>query len=258
MDQEQRGDRERNQPGIELPERRDREPEGREHEVGREALEREDAGLTQRMSARERDHRREHHVVRRDGDGARDEPGGRPPQLLVGDQPVRVQHDRGCPPRRQVAERVVADVEALDVPGVAFLEPLRHVHHDTHRAQRAPAAAAARSESGRPTRCGTPCSRDVRTTYVCEIAAPATRIPNVVHFDVATSPSRSRSGRAAAVAADPGRDTVGGSGPAEACGDAARNAPRAVHSRARHRSGSLSFAEASPSAPSRAGRSAPG
>ena len=47
VDQEQRRDRERDQPRVQVPERRDREPERREDEVGREALEGEDTGLAQ-------------------------------------------------------------------------------------------------------------------------------------------------------------------------------------------------------------------
>ena len=53
VNQEQRRDRKRDQPRVEVPERGDGEAERREDEVGREALEREDAGLPQRVAAGE-------------------------------------------------------------------------------------------------------------------------------------------------------------------------------------------------------------
>ena len=53
VNQQQRRDRERDQPRVEVPERGDGEAERREDEVGREALEGEDAGLAQRVAAGE-------------------------------------------------------------------------------------------------------------------------------------------------------------------------------------------------------------
>ena len=54
-------------------------------------------------------------------------------RLSSGIEPVGAQQQRRRPPRRQVAERVVADVEALDVPGVPLLQPLGHVHDDAQQ-----------------------------------------------------------------------------------------------------------------------------
>ena len=85
----------------------------------------------QRVAAGEADHRREDDVVRRrraTTQAAR--PASAQRRLSSGISPSARSSERGRPPRRQVAERVVADVEALDVPGVPLLEPLGHVHDD--------------------------------------------------------------------------------------------------------------------------------
>ena len=63
VDEQQRRDRERDQPRVAHPEGGDPDAERREHEVGREALEREEAGLAQGVAAREVQHRRQQEVV---------------------------------------------------------------------------------------------------------------------------------------------------------------------------------------------------
>ena len=65
MDQQQRRNREGQQPGVDVPESRDADTESREHEVGREALEREDAELPDRVAVEEVQHRRKQDVIDR-------------------------------------------------------------------------------------------------------------------------------------------------------------------------------------------------
>ena len=60
-------------------------------------------------------------MVERDEDDRRDEAGQRELELRA-EAGVADHLDR--PPRRQAVQRVVGDVERLDVPGVADLQPL--------------------------------------------------------------------------------------------------------------------------------------
>ena len=96
-------------------------PRQGEDEVGREAFHREEAGAAERVPAREVQHRREHRVVQGDEDDRGHEAGER--ELEVRPQPG-ASHQLDCAPRREPVERVVGDVERLDVPGVANLQPL--------------------------------------------------------------------------------------------------------------------------------------
>ena len=134
VDQEQRRDRERDQPRVQVPERGDREAERREDEVGREALEREDA-RPRAASGRGRGvtigARTMWFAPTATTQAAR--PASAQRRSSSGIEAVRAQEQRGRPPRRQVPERVVADVEALDVPGVPLLQPLGHVHDDAEQ-----------------------------------------------------------------------------------------------------------------------------
>ena len=129
MNQEERGDGGGKQIGIPAPEARKCDTETREDEVCGEAVPREEPCFTERVSPREVEHRREKEVVHEDEDDTGCEAGdchfglAREPQVL---------HERNDPPRRQSVQRVVADVEALDVPGVANLQPFRNVLHDAH------------------------------------------------------------------------------------------------------------------------------
>ena len=68
VNQEHRGDRERDQPRIRVPERREHDTERREHELGREPVEGEEARLTDRVPVAEEQHRGEHRVVQPDED----------------------------------------------------------------------------------------------------------------------------------------------------------------------------------------------
>jgi hypothetical protein len=68
VDQEERGDGGRKQPGVPRPDGGERDAECREDEVRGEALGREEAGLPQRVPAREVEHGGEEHVVEGDED----------------------------------------------------------------------------------------------------------------------------------------------------------------------------------------------
>ena len=131
-------------------------------------------------------------------------------RLSSGIEPVGTQQQRGRPPGREVAERVVADVEALDVPGVALLQPLGHVHDDAEQRDELGRQQQARSGSGRPRRCGTPCRGPCAPCRCAIAAAPAARTRNVVHFDVCELSSRISRGSVAAMRGDPDRDAVRG------------------------------------------------
>jgi hypothetical protein len=49
---------------------------------------------------------------------------------VAADDAVEVEHELRGPPRRERVQGVVADVEALDVPGVALLQPFGHARDD--------------------------------------------------------------------------------------------------------------------------------
>ena len=78
VDQEERRERERDQPRVRVPEGGERDAEHREHELGREALEGEEARLAHRVPAGEPEHRREQHVVDADEHGAAARPASEP------------------------------------------------------------------------------------------------------------------------------------------------------------------------------------
>jgi hypothetical protein len=121
VDEEQRGQGGRKQQRVPLPQAREGDAERGEHEVRGQALRREETGRAQRVSAREVEHRREEDMVQGDEHDHRDE--SRERQLDLGPQPG-VSHELHRRPRRQTVHRVVGDVETLDVPGVAHLQPL--------------------------------------------------------------------------------------------------------------------------------------
>ena len=125
MDQEQRRKRERDEPGIRLPEGVHRDAERCEHEVGGEILGIEQAGVPEREAAREAQHHGEQDVVDRDEDDAGCKPGERQPQCVVTDPRVFEDEDAADEPGGHRRERVVEDVERLQVPAVAHLQPLR-------------------------------------------------------------------------------------------------------------------------------------
>ena len=155
VDEEQRSNGERDQGRIDRPGERDEHAESREDELGREILEREQAGLAQRMAATETQHHREDAVVQEHEDDGGSEAGDSEPELVVRDQTVLLQDvppDRG---RCEQVEEVVARVERLDVPGVANLQPLRNVlgHHDGRQEPRR--EAGERPARAPPSSCGT-------------------------------------------------------------------------------------------------------
>ena len=121
VDQQQRCDGRREQERIQVPERGERHAQHGEDEVRREALDREEAGAAQRVPAREVQHGCEQEVIHPDEDDCGDEAGQSELELRP---EAGVAHQLDRPPRRQAVQRVVGDVEALDVPGVANLQPL--------------------------------------------------------------------------------------------------------------------------------------
>ena len=113
VDQEERSNRERDQPRIPAPEGGHSYAERGEHELGRDFLER----RPQRVRATEAKHRRHHGSVDDDeherGGGA----GEREARVAARDQAVGGAHKIGGAPGGERRQRVVEDVEALDVPG---------------------------------------------------------------------------------------------------------------------------------------------
>ena len=130
VDEEHRRDGERDQPRVGVPEGRDDDSEAGERELGRQSVEREQARLTDRMPVPEQQHRREHRVVQADEDDRARKTGGCQTEARARDQPVGMEDQPHRPPRRDRRDHVVADVEALPVPGGPVLQPGRDVLHD--------------------------------------------------------------------------------------------------------------------------------
>jgi len=130
VDQEDGREREWDQPGIRVPERGEHDAERREHELGREPVEGEEAGFADRMTVPEQEHRRQDRVVQADEDNRANEPGDREAKVPVRDQPVGMDNCLHSPPGRERRDDVVADVEALAIPGRPVLQPGRDVLND--------------------------------------------------------------------------------------------------------------------------------
>ena len=131
--EDQRCDGERDQPRVRLPERERGDAEGREHEIRGEVLHVEEAGLAESESACEAKHHREIRVVDRHEDEATGDAGDAEPQRVVG-EPSGIEHEvMGEEPHRHRRERVVADVERLQIPAVAHAQPFGDVLHDPHQ-----------------------------------------------------------------------------------------------------------------------------
>ena len=126
MDEEDRRERERNQPRIGLPERVDGDTERREHEVGGKELSVEQSGLAEREAARESKHQCEERVVDRDEDDAGEETGDGQPERVVAHREVIENELPADEPGGQRRKQVVKNVERLQVPAVAHLQPLRN------------------------------------------------------------------------------------------------------------------------------------
>ena len=177
VDQQQRGDRERDQPGVRAPERRHRDAEHGEHEVGREAREREEARLAQRVPAREVEHRGHQQVVDRDDRGGCREAGERVVEVAAPEPEETVEGRVGG----QHREGPVADVEDLDVPG-----GLRLLSH-SGMCMATPISTT--SSGGSSIAAGIRKTivvwydwfRGVRTTKSCATAAIVPRMTNVAH-----------------------------------------------------------------------------
>jgi hypothetical protein len=115
--EDQPGEGERDEPGVVVPERREPDAECRQDEVHREVLEGEEARVADRQPAREAEHGREQQVV---------QPGNERRHAVAvecGSVEDRVRRA----PRGHRGERVIRDVERLDMERQAALEPARHM-----------------------------------------------------------------------------------------------------------------------------------
>ncbi len=120
VDEQERRHGHRQEQRIPVPEPGEGDAQHREHEVGGKALHGEQPGAAERVPARQVEHGGQERVVERDEDDRRCQ--ARQRELELRAQPgVADQLDR--PPRREPVQRVVRDVERLDVPGVADLQP---------------------------------------------------------------------------------------------------------------------------------------
>ena len=81
VDEDERRERREDEPRVPVPERGERDAEDRQHEVGRDALGREEARLAERVAAAELQDHRDEDVVDRDEDDAGGEPGDREAQM---------------------------------------------------------------------------------------------------------------------------------------------------------------------------------
>ena len=126
VDEDERREPERDQPRVQPPEGRDADAEAGEDELGREPVEGEELGLTERVRPGEVQHHGEQDVVQED---ERERRGGAGERLarVRGANEARVLDPVRHRPGGQAVERVVRDVEALDVPGLAARQPLRNV-----------------------------------------------------------------------------------------------------------------------------------
>ena len=125
VDQDERRDREHDEPGVAVPERGNRDADRDERQVRREAVDREEREVAQRVAVREAHHRPEQQVVRQHEDERDDRIADAFAQVRVRVERANVEHRLPGPERGEARERVVRDVERLDVPGVALLQPLR-------------------------------------------------------------------------------------------------------------------------------------
>ena len=108
-----------------MPEHDEGRRQAREDEVGRHRLGPEEPARPHAEPARELQHDGEQDVVRQREDGAGYKRRERYPRL--GAAPANEIEQRS---REEGVERVIRDVERLDVPGVALLQPLRDVLRD--------------------------------------------------------------------------------------------------------------------------------
>ena len=127
VDQQQRRHRHRQEQRVPVPEPGEGDAQHGEDEVRRETLHGEEPCAPERVPPREVQHRGEERVVERNEDDRRHKPRQR--ELELGAE-AGVAHELHRPPRRQAVQRVIGDVERLDVPGVADLQPLRNAVDD--------------------------------------------------------------------------------------------------------------------------------
>ena len=149
-------ERREDQPGIPIPERGERDAEDREHDVDRDALGPEEAGLPEAVAPAELEDDRDENVVHGDERDRGRQTGECEARVRVRDDARAVPRDQvGDPPRRERVERVIRDVEALDGPRVALLQPLgdglheRDQHDQLGRQQAQEVRARGNAQPGR-------------------------------------------------------------------------------------------------------------
>ena len=125
VDQQQRRDRERNEPGVAGPEGGEDDAEGCEDELRREGLVREH--LAHRMTVDQADHGCDQRGVEHDEDDRRCRACECEADVVGGDQALGAEDDVRGPPRRHRRDREHEDVRHLHVPGAAAAQPLGNV-----------------------------------------------------------------------------------------------------------------------------------
>ncbi len=121
---DERRERGEDEPGIPGPEGGERDAERGQDEVGRDALEREDPAFAEGVVAPEPEDDRDEGVVRRHPRDGACEPRRCEPRVGVRDRRGVMPDDVGSTPGREGVQGVVREVEGLDRPGVALLQPL--------------------------------------------------------------------------------------------------------------------------------------
>ena len=136
VDDDERRERGEHEPRVQVPERGQRDAEDREHEVDREALDGEQPRLAERMAAAELEDQGDEDVVHADVGDRGSQAGHRKAGIRIRDHAAAVPQDQlDHAPHRQRVQRVVGDVEHLDRPRVAFLQPLRDGLHERDQHQ---------------------------------------------------------------------------------------------------------------------------
>ena len=133
VDEEEGREREWDQREVDLPDRGQPDAERGKNELRREHRRREEPRLRRPVPSGEKEHSGHQDVVEGDERDRREESGHG--HAWAAAHPVRgvPDHESRHAPGGEPVERVVADVERLDVPGVPMLEPLRDVLDDPHQ-----------------------------------------------------------------------------------------------------------------------------
>ena len=133
VDQQQRCDREGDEPRVPEPERGQHDAERREHELRGEGLVGEE--LAHRVPVDPADHGREQRGVEDDEHDRGHRAGEREADVVARDESVRLEHEVGAPPRRHRRDREDEDVGGLHVPRATAAQPLGDVLDQRHQGQ---------------------------------------------------------------------------------------------------------------------------